>query len=102
MRNTLLIARREYMEQIRGRGFRMSTIGLPVLFAVILFIAYTANKGVGSHKHYIVASTDPAIAGAVRDQLVNSKKIRDPRRHRRSHRARRDGHNQSPRSNQVR
>ncbi len=74
MHNTLLIARREYMEQIRGRGFRMSTIGLPVLFAVILFIAYTANKGVGSHKHYIVASTDPAIAGAVRDQLVNQKK----------------------------
>jgi len=27
MRNMLLIARREYLEQIRGRAFRLSTIG---------------------------------------------------------------------------
>jgi ABC-2 type transport system permease protein len=73
MHNMLLIARREYMEQIRGRGFRMSTIGLPVLFAVILGIAYFANKGTGSHKHYIVASTDSALADAVRDQLIGQK-----------------------------
>jgi ABC-type Na+ efflux pump permease subunit len=29
MRNILLIAKREYLEQIRGRAFKMSTIGLP-------------------------------------------------------------------------
>ena len=74
MHNMLLIARREYMEQIRGRAFRMSTIGLPVLFALILGIAYSANRGTGSHKHYIVASTDAAIAGAVRNQLDDQKK----------------------------
>ena len=35
MRNMLLIARREYLEQIRGRAFRMSTIlAAGVLFAV--------------------------------------------------------------------
>ncbi|HTY84091.1 MAG TPA: ABC transporter permease [Silvibacterium sp.] len=78
MHNMLLIARREYMEQIRGRAFRMSTVGLPVLFAVILGIAYFANKGTGSHKHYIVASTDAALAGAVRDQL-DSQKDSSPR-----------------------
>jgi ABC-2 type transport system permease protein len=73
MRNMLLIARREYIEQIGSRGFRMSTLGLPVLFAAILFIAYSANRGTGSHKHYIIASTDAALAGAVRDQLDNQK-----------------------------
>jgi ABC-2 type transport system permease protein len=36
MRNTFLIAKREYLEQIRGRAFRLSTIGLPALFAVII------------------------------------------------------------------
>jgi ABC-2 type transport system permease protein len=73
MHNTLLVARREYLEQIRSRGFRMSTIGLPVLFALVLFVAYSANKGAGSHKHYIVASTDASIANAVRDQLTSQK-----------------------------
>ena len=29
MRNMLLIAKREYLEQVRGRAFRMTTIGLP-------------------------------------------------------------------------
>ncbi len=33
MRNLLLMARREYLEQIRGRAFRVSTILVPVLFA---------------------------------------------------------------------
>jgi ABC-2 type transport system permease protein len=70
MSNVLLIARREYLEQIRGRAFRMSTIGLPALFAVILAIAYFANQGVGSHKHYVIASNDPALAGAVRAQIL--------------------------------
>ena len=33
MRNMLLIARREYLEQVRGRAFRMTTFGLPAVFA---------------------------------------------------------------------
>jgi ABC-type Na+ efflux pump permease subunit len=31
MRNILLIARREYMEQIRGRAFKISTVALPLV-----------------------------------------------------------------------
>jgi len=73
LRNMLLIARREYLEQIRGRAFRMSTIGLPALFAVILGVAWLASKGMGSHKHYVIASQDTALANAVRAQLRGSK-----------------------------
>jgi ABC-2 type transport system permease protein len=73
LRNMLLIARREYLEQIRGRAFRMSTIGLPVLFAVILGVAYLAGQGMGGHKHYLIASDDIALADAVRDQLLGHK-----------------------------
>jgi ABC-2 type transport system permease protein len=36
MRNILLIARREYLEQIRGRAFKLSTIGLPAVLALVL------------------------------------------------------------------
>jgi ABC-2 type transport system permease protein len=73
MRNVLLIARREYLEQIRGRGFRLSTVGLPMLFAVIVGIGYAASLGLGSHKHLVVASSNGALANDVREKLVRQK-----------------------------
>ena len=57
MRNMLLIARREYLEQIRGRAFRLSTFGLPALFAVIIGIGYVATLGLGANKHLVVLPT---------------------------------------------
>jgi ABC-2 type transport system permease protein len=69
----LLIARREYREQIKGRGFRLSTIGLPVLFAAILGIAYLSSRGLGTNKHLVVVSADRALAEAVRQQLLGDK-----------------------------
>jgi ABC-2 type transport system permease protein len=74
MRNVLLIARREYMEQIRGRAFRVSTIGLPALFAIIVGVAYFSSRGLGGHKHIVVASSDQALATEVREQLVDRRK----------------------------
>lgn len=74
MRNILLIARREYLEQIRGRAFRLSTIGLPVLFAVIVGVGYLASRGIGSGKRLIVASSNATLANEVRDQLVQQRR----------------------------
>jgi ABC-2 type transport system permease protein len=73
MRNVFLIARREYLEQIRGRAFRLSTVGLPMLFAVVVAIGYAASLGLGSHKHLAVASSDLALANDVREHLVRQK-----------------------------
>jgi ABC-2 type transport system permease protein len=73
MHNMLLIARREYLEQIRGRAFRLSTIGLPVLFAAIVGIGYVASMGIGSHKRFVVASSDAVLANDVRVQLITQK-----------------------------
>ncbi|MGB6722476.1 MAG: ABC transporter permease [Terracidiphilus sp.] len=73
MRNMLLIARREYMEQIRGRAFRLSTVGLPVLFALVLGVAYFSGRGLGTHKHVVIASSDPVLAAEVRSQLLTDK-----------------------------
>ncbi len=74
MRNTLLIAKREYLEQIRGRAFRLSTVGVPLLLAVILGIVYFASQGMGSGKHYIIASQNTALANAIRSQMLEEKK----------------------------
>jgi ABC-2 type transport system permease protein len=73
MRNVLLIAKREYLEQIRGRAFRMTTVGLPALFALLIGVAYLSSLGLGSHKHLAVAAPDAAIANSIRAQLLGDK-----------------------------
>ena len=71
MHNMLLIAKREYLEQIRGRAFRLSTIGLPALFAVIIGIGYVASLGLGANKHLVILANDAALADAIRTQLLS-------------------------------
>lgn len=73
MHNMLLIAKREYLEQIRGRAFRLSTIGLPALFAVIIGVGYVASLGLGSNKRLVILANDAALADAVRTQLLSDK-----------------------------
>jgi ABC-2 type transport system permease protein len=73
MRNMLLIAKREYFEQIRARAFLMSTIGLPVLFGVVLAVGYAASLGLGGKKHLVISASNPALADEVRAQLTSGK-----------------------------
>jgi ABC-2 type transport system permease protein len=69
----LLIARREYLEQVRGRAFRMTTIGLPLVFALIIGIFYLSNLGLGSGRHTVIASNDTALANDLRTRMVSDK-----------------------------
>jgi ABC-2 type transport system permease protein len=73
MRNTLLIAKREYLEQVRGRAFRLSTILVPLLFAVIVGVIYVSGRGVDSTKHVVIASSDALLAADMRTQLLTRK-----------------------------
>ncbi|MGH9605592.1 MAG: ABC transporter permease [Terracidiphilus sp.] len=70
-RNMLLIARREYLEQIRGRAFKLSTIGLPAILAVIVGIGYLSTLGIGANRHLAIAASDPALANEIRAQLLS-------------------------------
>jgi ABC-2 type transport system permease protein len=73
MRNTLLIAKREYQEQIKSRAFKLSTIGLPAALAVIFFISYMSSLGLGANKHMVVASSDAALAENLKTRLTSEK-----------------------------
>ncbi|HEU5350750.1 MAG TPA: ABC transporter permease [Terracidiphilus sp.] len=73
MRNMLLIARREFLEQVRGRAFRMTTIGLPAVFALIVGVGYLSSLGLGSNRRLAVACNDLALATQIRGQLVGDK-----------------------------
>jgi len=73
MDNMWLIAKREYLEQVKGRAFKMTTIGLPAVFAAIVGIAYLANLGIGANEHLVVASGDAALASAIQSRLLIDK-----------------------------
>jgi ABC-2 type transport system permease protein len=74
MRNLLLVAKREYLEQIRGRAFRLSTIAVPLLFAVVFGVGFLSGRNTGNGKHVVIAAPTAALANEIRDQLVEDKK----------------------------
>ncbi|MGD0630656.1 MAG: ABC transporter permease [Terracidiphilus sp.] len=73
MRNILLIAKREYLEQIKSKAFKLSTIGLPAALGVILGISYLSSLGLGGNKHMAIAAGDPALAAELRTRLTSEK-----------------------------
>lgn len=73
MHNILLIARREYLEQIRGKAFRLSTILVPLALIVFIGIMILVNRQTVGGKHLVIASPDAALAADVHAQLQNKK-----------------------------
>jgi ABC-2 type transport system permease protein len=73
MRNIILVAKREYLEQIRGRAFRMSTVLVPVLFAVIIGVGYVSGRSAGGSKHVVVAAPTADMANDIATQLKSDK-----------------------------
>ncbi|HTW44885.1 MAG TPA: ABC transporter permease [Acidobacteriaceae bacterium] len=73
MRNILLIARREYLEQIRGKAFRITTIMIPVVFAGIMAVMILPSKYWTTQKDIVVAAQNPALAARLQQQLSADK-----------------------------
>jgi ABC-2 type transport system permease protein len=70
MHEALLIARREYVERIRSRAFRISTVLIPVAFAFIFGIAAFSGKLAVGPRHIVVASNDIVLAESERAELM--------------------------------
>ena len=70
MRRTLLIAKREYLEQIHGRAFLFSTLALPLLVFALIGASYLNAPKQGMGRHVAIASNNAALAGEVRRQLL--------------------------------
>jgi ABC-2 type transport system permease protein len=73
MRNILLVAKREYLEQIRGRAFRISTIALPLLMAALLAFNHYMDHKANTGKHIAIVAEDAALANQVRQQMLEDK-----------------------------
>jgi ABC-2 type transport system permease protein len=70
MRNTFLIAKREYLGQIRGRAFRFTTLLVPLLMVLLLCITAFTGRKMGAGRHIVVAADSPALADDIRANLV--------------------------------
>lgn len=73
MRDALLIAKREYLEQIRGRTFKVTTVLIPTVFALLFGVSLFANKGSGIARHLAIASSDVQLANRLRDHLLTDR-----------------------------
>ena len=73
MRNILLVARREYLEQIRGRAFRISTLLVPVLIVFLLGVSGYTGRKLAASRHIAIAADNANLAGDIRDNLLSEK-----------------------------
>jgi ABC-2 type transport system permease protein len=73
MRNILLIAKREYLEQIRGRAFKISTVALPLLIAALLGFSYYMDHKANTGRHIAIVADDAFLANQVRQQMLDDK-----------------------------
>ena len=73
MHKILLIARREYLEQIHGRAFIFSTLLVPLLIVALLgWSALTAHKA-STGKHIAIAADSAELAVQVRREMLSDK-----------------------------
>jgi ABC-2 type transport system permease protein len=76
MRKILLIAKREYLEQIRGRAFIFSTVLVPLLFVALIGWISMNNHKAATGKHVAIAADNAEIASQVRREMLNDKDAR--------------------------
>ena len=70
MRNTFIIARREYLERVKTRSFIVMTILIPALMFVVTVVpSLIMMRGSGETKHYVVVASSTGTGELVRNQL---------------------------------
>jgi len=73
MRNMLLVARREYVEQIRGRAFRFSTLLVPALIVFLLGVTTFTGRKLAAVRHIAIAADNATLAADIRTELLSDK-----------------------------
>jgi ABC-2 type transport system permease protein len=69
MRNVWLIARREYIERIRTRGFVITTIMIPMIMAAFIFGSIFLGEKSDTDRHIAVVSSDTQLALDLQTEL---------------------------------
>jgi len=70
MRNTFIIAKREYLERVRSRSFVIMTLFIPALmFGVTVVPTMLANRGSNESKRMVVVASDRDTAEMIRSRI---------------------------------
>src|ERR1700678_252460 len=69
MHNVWLIARREYVERIRTRGFLITTVLIPGIMGGFIFGSSFLGGKVSSESHIAIVSSDAQPALDLQDEL---------------------------------
>ena len=69
MHNVWLIARREYIERIRTRGFLVTTIMIPLILGGLIFSSVFVTSKSVSRAHIAIVSSDTQLALDLQSQL---------------------------------
>ncbi|WP_158821833.1 ABC transporter permease [Granulicella sp. S156] len=73
MHNVWLIAKREYLERVRTKGFLIATVLIPLLMGALVFgSAYMGSKSKTS-SHIAVVTSDSVLGSDLKHQLEGSK-----------------------------
>ena len=72
MRNTWLIAKREYLERVRAKSFLLMTILIPLLMGGLVYGAALANGRSGSNLHIAVVTQDPQFGADLKSELEST------------------------------
>ncbi len=73
MQNALLIAKREYLERIRSKAFKISTVLIPLVFGAITGVSIFSATHLAGDSHIVIASNDAQLAESVRGDLSKQK-----------------------------
>jgi ABC-2 type transport system permease protein len=76
MHNIFLIARREYLQQIRGRAFKFSTVLVPLLMAALLAASYFTGRNAAPGKHVTIVANDTGLAEQLRREMLYDTKAK--------------------------
>lgn len=68
-RNTMLVAKREYLERVRSRVFRITTLLVPVGLAALFVVGQMGDKKLAAMPTMAVVSNDPSLAAQVKNSL---------------------------------
>jgi len=69
LRNTLLIAKREYLERVRSRVFRITTLLVPIGMAGMAFLVSMSGKKLEGVQNLAILSNNPGLAQQVKAAL---------------------------------
>jgi ABC-2 type transport system permease protein len=77
MHNTLIIAKREYLERVRSRSFVIMTLFIPALmYGIIVVPTLMANRGANETKSMVVVAQERETAELIRSSIEQQQEKR--------------------------